>query len=79
MFAAMEDTAVWKIQALGEVVGNVQVWGIKITAEDAGLYRLVTALMAYWETGQISKAWDAMDKSAEIFDGQLAAYSQLNG
>ncbi|KAJ6126237.1 hypothetical protein N7471_010730 [Penicillium samsonianum] len=44
MFARMEDTAVRKIQALGEVVGNVQVLGIKITAEDAGLYRLATVL-----------------------------------
>ena len=42
--AEMEDTAVRKIQALGEVVGNVQVLGMKITAEDAGLHHLATAL-----------------------------------
>lgn len=35
--------------------------------------------LAYREVGQISNAWDAMDKSAEILDGQIAAYSQLNG
>ncbi|KAI2704634.1 hypothetical protein CBS147354_9628 [Penicillium roqueforti] len=44
IFARMEDTAVRKIQALGEVVGNVQVLGMKITAEDAGLHHLTTAL-----------------------------------
>ncbi|KAJ6136907.1 hypothetical protein N7497_012159 [Penicillium chrysogenum] len=43
-FAEMEDTAVRKIQVLGEVVGNVQVLGMKVTAEDAGLYRLAKAL-----------------------------------
>ncbi|CAG8887471.1 unnamed protein product [Penicillium egyptiacum] len=44
MFAPREDTAVRKIQTLGEVVGSVQVLGMKIKAEDAGLYHLATAL-----------------------------------
>ncbi|KAJ5900243.1 uncharacterized protein N7473_004313 [Penicillium subrubescens] len=43
-FAEMEDVAVRKIQALGEVVRNVEVLGVKITANDTGLCRLAMAL-----------------------------------
>ncbi|KAJ5456060.1 uncharacterized protein N7458_004324 [Penicillium daleae] len=43
-FAEMEDVAVQKIEALGKVVGNVEVVGTKVKAENAGLSRLVTAL-----------------------------------
>jgi hypothetical protein len=42
----MEHGAIEKIKALGEVIGGVEVIGIRVTVENAGFYHISEALEA---------------------------------